>query len=290
MKFAIAIAYNDPAHLNPIARAAEESGFGAIVVSDHIIYPGRLETPYPYTKSGKPRWDADTPWPDPFVAVASMAAVTERLEFITSIFVLTLRHPVLAAKTIATTSVLSQGRLKVGVGAGWMREEFDLLDQRFERRGSRLAESIEVMRKLWRGGMVEHHGEHYDFDPVQMSPVPESTVPIYGGGLSPLALKRAATLCDGWASEIQTKDELRSINAQLRAHRAASDRADKPFGLCVALKDVFDIDGYKEMAELGVTEMITVPWLFYGPQSQTCEQKCAGIRRFGEEVIAKLDD
>ncbi len=289
VKFAIAVAYNDPTHLNPIARAAEEAGFGGIVISDHIIYPGRLETPYPYSETGKPRWEADTPWPDPFVAVASMAAVTERLEFITSIFVLTLRHPVLAAKTIATTSVLSGGRLKVGIGAGWMREEFELLGQPFEGRGRRLSESIDVMRKLWRGGMVEHHGEHYDFEPVQMSPVPEHEIHIYGGGLSTAALKRAATQCDGWASEIQTSSELIEINRQLLRYRADSERADEPFGLCVALKDVYTIDGYRRMADHGVSEMITVPWLFYGPQTQSCDQKCAGIRRFGEEVIAKLE-
>jgi probable F420-dependent oxidoreductase len=288
LKFAIAVAYNDPAHLNPIARTAEASGFGCIVVSDHVIYPGKLETPYPYTSTGKPRWEPETPWPDPFVAVASMAAVTERIEFITSIFVLTLRHPVLAAKTIATTSLLSGGRLKLGVGAGWMREEFDLLGQRFDRRGQRLSESIEVMRKLWRGGMVEHHGQFYDFDPVQMSPAPDRPIPIYGGGLSKPALRRAAQLCDGWASEIQTREELIGINKELRHMRAESERADEPFGLCVALKDVHDLDGYREMADLGVSELITVPWLFYGGQDQSCEEKCAGIRRFGDEVISKL--
>jgi probable F420-dependent oxidoreductase len=286
--FCIAVAYNDPTHLTEIARCAEASGFGGIVVSDHVVYPGRLDTPYPYTASGMPRWSADTPWPDPFVAVGAMAAVTTRLRFICSVFVLPLRHPVLAAKTIATASVISHGRLSVGVGAGWMREEFELLGQPFAGRGRRLAESIEVMRTLWRGGMVEHHGDHYDFGPVQMSPAPERPIPIYGGGVSDAALRRAATQCDGWASEIQTSAELETILAKLRAYRADSERADRPLRICAALKDVHDLAGYRRMADLGVTELITVPWLFYGADPESCEQKCDGIRRFGEEVIAQL--
>jgi len=214
--FCIAVAYNDPTHLTEIARVAEQAGFGAVVISDHLVYPQRLDTPYPYTADGAPRWQADTPWPDPFVAIGAMSAVTERLRFIVSVLVLPLRHPVMAAKSIATAAVLSGDRLTVGVGAGWMREEFDLLGQPFEGRGQRLDEAIEVMRTLWRGGMVEHHGAHYDFGPVQMSPVPRRPVPLYGGGVSEPALRRAATLCDGWASEVQTTREVEEIVQKLR--------------------------------------------------------------------------
>ena len=184
---------------------------------------------------------------------------------------------------------MSQDRLILGVGAGWMREEFDLVGQAFETRGRRLDESIDVLRSLLGGGMVEHHGDFYDFDPVQMSPVPDRALPIYGGGVSNAALRRAATLCDGWASEIQTCEELDAILERLRGYRAESARADQPFGVCAALRDVFDLDGYRAMAERGVTELITVPWLFYGDGSQTLAQKCDGIRRFADEVISKMD-
>jgi probable F420-dependent oxidoreductase len=290
LKLCIAVAYNDPTHLCEIARTAEEAGFGGIVVSDHIVYPERLETPYPYTSTGVPRWQADAPWPDPFVAIAAMAAVTQRLEFITSIFVLPLRHPVLAAKTIGTAAILSQGRVKVGVGAGWMREEFELLGANFEARGSRLEEGVEIMRALWRGGFAEYRGRHYDFDAVQMSPAPSVPIPIYGGGLSKAALRRAATRWEGWASEIQTTAEVKAIAAELRAYRADSERAQEPFGLCVALRDAHDADGFRRARDIGVTELITVPWLFYGADPDSLTQKCDGIRRFGDEVIAKLGD
>ena len=289
MDFCIAVAYTDPTQLTEIARTAEDVGFGGIVVSDHVVYPGQLETPYPYTENGKPRWEASTPWPDPFVAIGAMAAVTDRLRFVCSVFVLPLRHPVLAAKTIATAAVMSGDRLVVGLGAGWMREEFDLLGQPFAGRGRRLAEQIEVLRTLWRGGMVEHHGEHYDVGPVQMSPVPAKPIPLYGGGLSDAALRRAGTLCDGWASEVQTEAELHRIIEKLRAHRAAAGREDRPFGICAALRDVHDLDGYRRMRDCGVTELITVPWLFYAKDAPSLQQKCDGMRRFADEVIARLD-
>ncbi len=286
--FAIAVAYNDPSHLTKIAAAAEEAGFGAIVISDHVIYPGQLETPYPYTANGQPRWQPDTPWPDPFVAVAAMAAVTQRLRFITSIYVLPLRHPLLAAKTISTASILAGGRLTVGVGAGWMREEFDLVGVPFKGRGRRMEESLVAMRTLWQGGMVEHHGEFYDFGPVQMSPVPSQVIPVYGGGTSEVALRRAARLCDGWASEIQTTTQLTDILARLERYRNEAHRGEERFGICAAMRDVYDLDGYRRMRDMGVSELITVPWLFYDTDENSCQQKCDGIRRFADEVISKM--
>ena len=252
MDFLIAVAYSDPEHLCDIARAAESAGFGGIVISDHVIQPGTLETPYPYTEDGRPRWPPGTPWPDPLVAVGAMAAVTERLRFLTSVLVLPLRHPVLAAKSVATAAVLSGGRLTLGVGAGWMREEFTALGQSFENRGRRLAEAIEILRALLAGGPVEHHGEFYDFDTLEMHPVPKARVPIYGGGVSDAALRRAAALCDGWASEIQTRAELEEILVRLQTYRESSSRAGEPFGICAALRDVVDLEGYRAMEELGV--------------------------------------
>jgi probable F420-dependent oxidoreductase len=288
LDFCIAVAYCEPDHLCQIAQTAESAGFGGIVVSDHVVQPERVETPYPYTEDGQPRWEADTPWPDPLIAVTAMASVTETIRFITSVLVLPLRHPVLAAKSVATASVFSHGRLTLGVGAGWMREEFDVLDQAFENRGRRLAESIQILRTLLVGEMVAHKGEFYSFGPIQLNPVPETPVPIYGGGVSEPALRRAATLCDGWASEIQTRKELDEILIRLREYRASSSRADERFGICAALRDVYDLDGYREMKERGVTELITVPWMFYGGANQSCQSICDGIRRFGDEVLVRL--
>jgi probable F420-dependent oxidoreductase len=287
MKFCIALAYNDPHELPALAIAAEKAGFEAVILSDHLVYPAKLETPYPYTQDGRPRWEPDTPWPDPFVAVGALAAVTERLRFITSIFVLPLRHPVLAAKTIATAAVMSDERLVLGIGAGWMREEFDLVGAPFARRGRRMEESLAVMRALWTGEPVAHQGEFYRFDAVQMSPVPDRPVPVWGGGVSPVALRRAATLCDGWLSEIQKVAEMPDILKILREARADSPRAEIPFSVCAAVADAFTLDAYRRLHDQGVTHLITVPWMFYGPAT-TLATRCDGIARFGEEVLGPL--
>jgi probable F420-dependent oxidoreductase len=289
VNFDIALAYNDPRELPVLAVAADEAGYAGLILSDHLVWPERRETPYPYTPDGAPRWDADTPWPDPFVTTGALATVTRRIRFITSIFVLPLRHPVLAAKQISTAAVLSDGRLVLGIGAGWMREEFDLVGTSFGQRGRRMDEALEVMRNLWTGEPVEHHGEFFDFDAVRMSPVPEEPIPVWAGGLSEPALRRAATRCDGWLSEIQRSDEIPGIVKRLRELRADGPRADRPFSICAAVLDAYTPDAFRRLRDEGVTDFITVPWLFYG-QASSVQEKCDGIRRFADEMLAKLSD
>lgn len=285
MQFSLALAFNAPEQWLPLARAADEAGFHSVVVSDHLIYPEELRTPYPYTRSGRPRWERDTAWPDPMIAIGAMAAATERLKFITSIYLMPLRHPVVAAKQVATVEAFAPGRLVLGVGAGWMREEFDLLGIPFEKRGRRLDEGIDVMRRLLEGGAVEHSGECFEFEPLRISPVPEHPVPIWGGGTSDRALRRAATRLDGWVSEIQDRAEVHDIVAKLRAWRAESERAGEPFGLCVALRDGFTPEHHREMEDLGVTQLITVPWLVEGLTEDDVGKKCDAIHRFGDATI-----
>jgi len=287
MEIGVTIHATDKA-MNPIELAvcAEERGFYSLYLPEHTHIPTSRLTPWPGgAELPRDYWHTH----DPFVALSAMAAVTERINFITSIFVLTLRHPVMAAKTIATTSVLSGGRLKLGVGAGWMREEFDLLGQPFERRGRRLSESIDVMRKLWRGGMVEHHGEFYDFDELQMSPAPTARIPLIGGGLSKPALRRVGRLLDGWISDIHTADELAEIIARIRAFRAEYGRADEPLDIIAACSDASGVDGYRRLEELGVTHIQTMPWMFYGGgDSASLREKVEGLKRFASDVIEPM--
>ena len=290
MQFSIALAYNEPEDLPVLARTAEEAGFGSVILSDHLLYPENRQTPYPYTKDGRMPWQADTPWPDPFVTAAALGAVTKRLRFIVSVMVFPLRDPVLAAKTIMTTSVMTQGRLELGVGAGWMREEFEIVGQPFDRRGKRLDESIDVLRKFEAGGLIEHHGDCFDIPPVRMAPTPARPTPLYGGGTSKPALRRAAERCDGWAGQIQSRSDLPGILDQLRRFRKESPRRAEPFRIVSAVSDAYDEHTYREAEDLGVTDMITVPWVFLGADltGSSLEQKCEGIRRFGEDVLDRL--
>jgi len=288
MKFITSLAFSDPAHFLRLAKAADEAGFDAVGLPDHVVHPERIATPYPYTDDGAPRWQPFTPWPDPWVAAGAMSAVTRRLRFVTTIYVLPMRNPFLVAKAVGTAAVLSGNRVALGIGAGWMREEFELLEQRFQARGRRADEMIEVLRKLWSGGMVEHHGEVFDFDRLEMSPVPGEEIPIYSGGLSKPALRRAATRCDGWISDLHSSAELRGLIAELQRLRADSPRAEHPFQILASCKDAFDRDGYRRLEEIGVTHLVTMPWVFYGAAEDDVAAKCDGLRRFGDEVVAPL--
>jgi probable F420-dependent oxidoreductase len=287
MQFAIPTAFSPASHFCAMARAAEDSGWDMVAISDHVAHPQRIVSPYPYTADGSIRWDENTAWPDPWVSIGAMAAVTRRLRFVTNIYVLALRNPFLAAKAVATAAALSGDRVALGVGVGWMREEFELAGQEFGTRGRRTDEMIEVLRKLWSGDYVEHSGRFYRFDRVRMLPAPGAPVPIYGGGLSEPALRRAARL-DGWISDIHTRAELAEIGATLRRFRAEAGLGGEPFALVAACSDAFDADGIRRLAEIGVTHYATAPWLFYGGSWDSLESKVDGMRRFADQVIAKL--
>jgi probable F420-dependent oxidoreductase len=288
MKWCMPLAFNAEGQWTALARTAEEAGFDSVVISDHLIYPEILETPYPYTRNGNPRWRPETAWPDPLIAVTALASATTRLRFITSVYLLPLRHPVVAAKQIATAEIFTQSRLTLGVGIGWMREEFDLLGIPFEGRGRRMVEAIEIMEKLWQGGFVEHRGEFYDISSLQISPTPSARIPIWGGGISEVALKRAATLFDGWLSEVQNTNELPDFIETLTRCRAESPRAGKPFAINASVRDAIDLGQFRDLRDLGVTHLNVVPWLLQGMTEDDVSKKCDGIRRFGDEIISKL--
>jgi alkanesulfonate monooxygenase SsuD/methylene tetrahydromethanopterin reductase-like flavin-dependent oxidoreductase (luciferase family) len=135
--------------------------------------------------------------------------------------------------------------------------------------------------------MVEHHGELYDFDRLEMSPVPGRPIPIYVGGLSKPALRRAARN-DGWISDLHSTAELKEIVAQLRVLRNDLGRAAEPLHILASATDAFDVDGYKRLEEVGVTHLLTMPWMFYGGTLDSLDSKREGIRRFGDKIISNM--
>ena len=288
MKFIGHLAFSVPEHYVAMAKAMDESGFDSCAVSDHVVHPQTIDTPYPYTPDGQPRWEPFTPWPDPWVAIGAMASVTERLRFVTSIYVLAMRNPFAVAKVVATAAAFSNNRVAMGIGTGWMEEEFRLLEQPFRRRGKRMDEMLTVLRTLWQGGMVEHHGEFYDFAPLEMTPVPTATVPIYTGGFSKAALRRAGRLCDGWISDLHSTEEIGALISTVLEYRQDSDRAGQPLDVLASANDAFDVDGYRRLEDVGVTHILTMPWLFYGADPALLDEKTDGIRRFADDVIAKM--
>lgn len=286
MNFVLSAAFNAPEHLTELAVCAESCGFAAMSFPDHVVHPETLDTPYPYTPDGSRRWPAFTPWVDPWVAIAACAAVTKRLRFTNNVFVLALRNPFLAAKAISTASVLSHGRVVLTVGVGWSNIEYTLAGQDFHTRGRRTDEMIEILRKLWSGEMVEHHGRDYDFPRLEMNPVPPRPIPIWVGGISDAALRRAARY-DGWLSDLQPSAEIAACIERVQRHRAELGRSDTPFDVMASASDAFDQGGYRRLADAGVTHVLTLPWVFSHGDTKDLEKKKDGMRRFADAVIAR---
>jgi probable F420-dependent oxidoreductase len=214
--------------MTEMARELEEAGFDSLWVSDHIVMPKEIESRYPFAADGRATWSSSTPYFDAFIALAMIAAATERVSFGTAVLVLPLRHPVVAAKQLASLDVASGGRLQLGVGAGWLREEFEALAVPFESRGARLEEWIELLRECWTGTPQPRQSSHYTLPSgVLCLPTPVHDIPILVGGHSGPALRRAGALGDGWLGQ-QSLDRLDP--AEISTARAAVEAAARAAG------------------------------------------------------------
>ncbi|HZZ96344.1 MAG TPA: TIGR03619 family F420-dependent LLM class oxidoreductase [Jatrophihabitantaceae bacterium] len=288
-QFSCAIAMSPLDQIVPLAQTAEECGFTSIALPDSLFYSETVSADYPYTDDGSRMWNADTPWPDPLIAAGAIGAATTKIRSYTQVLKLGSRNPLLLARQLLTVAALTQNRFGFGVGIGWSPEEFRWCGERYERRGKRVDEMIEVIQLVLGGGMVEHHGEFYDFDKLQMSPAPTQPVPIYVGGHTEVALKRAARVGDGWTSAMIKFDDLVATKKRLDELRAGYGRADQPFEIQAVCIDRFGVDGYLEQFEAGVTDIITMPWVFYGVGLDgELEAKQDGIRHFADDVMGKV--
>jgi probable F420-dependent oxidoreductase len=209
------------------ARRMEALGYDSLWASDHVVIPHRIASRYPYSPIGKFPLTPEVPFLEPLTTLAMVAGVTERVQLGTSILVLPHRNPVLAAKMAATIDHLSEGRLVLGVGVGWMREEIELLGGDYDRRGAWSDEALAVMRACWRDPRSAHHGEFFSFDEIGVFPKPaRGDIPILIGGHTPRALRRVAELGDGWHAAFITPEALKADIARLRDECA---RRKRPF-------------------------------------------------------------
>jgi probable F420-dependent oxidoreductase len=239
-----------------LAVHADALGFEGIMGADHGFVPRHMENGYLYSENGVPPISGDMPYPDVWTTIAAMAAVTKRLKFSTAVYVLPLRNPIEVAKALGNLARLSNNRVILGAGAGWMKEEFEVYGVDFKTRGKRMVEMIEVMRKLWAGGYVEHHGELFDFPPLQLAPAPDRDVPIYLGGTIDLALKRSARLAQGWIGAGNDIDEVPEILSKLNDWRAEFGRDQEPFETVIAVRQLEQVDAVKKLEDHGMTSAV----------------------------------
>jgi len=285
VEFWQAIAHTELDQLAPFARIAEDLGCTGVTSGDHFATPERIASPYPYTVDSK-RWEnAKTIIPDPLIQCAALAQSTTHLRFMTTCYVLPMREPFAAAKAIATAAVMSRNRLVLGVGVGWMKEEFDLVQIPFATRGRRCDEMLAVITKLLRGGMVEHHGELFDFARCEMVPVPEQPVPILIAGHSDAALRRAARW-DGWVGAHYDVAELLGWAPRMQRAWRDAGRSGAP-QIVAAVNDLTRPEQVRQLEDAGVTGVIAMPLTWRGVSASTLAQKRAALETFANEVMAK---
>ena len=288
MQFWSGTAFMDPRDATAVARMLDEAGFDGMVTSDHMIYPRALSSPYPDSESGKPGWAPETAWPDSWVMTGAMAAVTSRLRFSNAVYIAPARPLLEVAKLVATASVVSDGRVTLAAGVGWMREEFELMGQDFSTRGKRLDEMIPALRALWQGGWVSWSGRYYQVPEMMIEPHPPAPVPIWCGGESEAALRRAARLCDGWVGYAYGWDDAVGYAERLRALRREYGRGGEPFDILLALLEPPSSDLYRRAEDAGITAVMVAPWMLDGvAPTGDPDRFRPSIERFAQAVIAK---
>jgi probable F420-dependent oxidoreductase len=287
MKFGVMfsniLGFSRPDGAVAIARAAEEAGFESLWTVEHIVVPAGYESEYPYDDSGRMPGADDMPLPDPLVWLAYVAAATTTIRLATGVLILAERNPVVTAKEVATLDSLSGGRVTLGVGAGWLKEEFDAIGVPFERRGKRLDENIEAMRALWTQDKPSYDGEFVSFTDAICSPRPaQGSVPIVIGGHTEAAARRAGRLGDGF---FPAKGETEHLIAVMRDTARDAGRDPDTIEITSGGGDVFGsgaLDAVAKLEDIGVERIVIPPLAF----------DTGGIHdalaRYGDEVIAKV--
>jgi len=253
-----------PENIVTVARWAEELGYHSAWISDHVALPEpeQVKSKYPYDSENQWRLPAETDWLDPFMVLAWAGAVAPSIKLGTSVMVLPLRNPVLLAKQLASLDFLTGGRVILGAGVGWMKEEFDIIGEPFKRRGARTAEMVELMRQLWTGEMVDYQGEFYQVSNCKMHPpAVQDSIPVVWGGHSDYALKRVARLGDGWHPTQTPMAQL--ADGIERLHRFCEEYGCDPASLTIIARPgpVYPINAetHARHQELGVDQVVVDP-------------------------------
>ncbi|MFG1948512.1 TIGR03619 family F420-dependent LLM class oxidoreductase [Nonomuraea sp. NPDC048826] len=240
----------------PIAETAEHEGFHGLWIPDHVVSPTLTDGKYPYSSHGRPSFDPATPFADPMVMAGHLAAATSRIRLGIGVYVLPLRHPLAAARSVMSAQELSGGRLVLGVGVGWMRAEFESLGQEFSGRGGRTEEMLGVMRRAWTGEPVRHEGRWYSFPELTVAPGTTEPVPVLIGGASERALVRAVRHGDGWYGPPGTADQTSAYVSALQAELERQGRERSTFRLVARAPEDDPLAGVRALAERDVDEVV----------------------------------
>jgi probable F420-dependent oxidoreductase len=282
MEFGIMFAntgpFIQPDGLTLLAQTAEEVGVESLWAVEHVVVPTGYGSTYPYSEDGKMPGSEEAPIPDPLVWLTYAAAVTKKIKLATGIIILPQRHPFYLAKEAATLDILSGGRFLLGVGVGWLEEEFKALNVPFKQRGAITDESIGALRDLWSDGACEHKGEYYAWPSVESNPKPLGRkVPIIIGGHSKASARRAARFGDGFFPA--RPDKLEECLAELKAECGRIGR--DPGEIEISTGSIPTLDEVKRLEDMGVSRFTV------GPPGYTPDALREGLEKLGNELISK---
>jgi probable F420-dependent oxidoreductase len=266
------------------AQVLEEAGFEGAGLADHVAVPVGFKSVHP---SGENPFTPDSSFPDTFTTIAALSMITQRLRFMSYVYIIPLRDPFTVAKQVATAATLSGNRVVLGAGAGWLEEEFSLLGHHFSDRGPRFDEALDVIEDFWQDGVARHKGAYYSFEEAGMFPVPTAPIPIWVGGKSRAALRRAARH-DGWLGMNYPLDEIGQLLKQLSACRDGVSTDAGPFEVFVIPNALPSLDLYRQLEDMGVTSTMGMGWHPDESPTLSLEAKRAGAGRFSEQFIDPL--
>src|SRR5438093_5018672 len=263
VKVGVALFRLRPERAAAVARHARRLGFESVWVPEHLVLPTRIASRYPYAPDGGPPFTPDAPHLDPLILLMHVADATTTVRLGTSVYLLPLRHPLATARLAMSLDVLSGGRLRLGVGVGWLAEEFEAAGIDFHTRAARTRECVRAVRALWTEVEPEFRGRFFSFGPVRFEPKPvqKPHPPIVFGGESEAALRRAAALGDGWYGVGHTPESAAVQATKLRALLAAAGRGAAPFELTVShAGGVLGPDDGRRYAGAGIARVVVLPW------------------------------
>ncbi len=258
--FANAGPFANPELFSHLMTSADSAGIESAWTVEHVFVPRNYESTYPYAPGGKMPGPENSPIPDPFVALAYAAAITKKIRLATGVLILPQRHPAYVAKEVASLDVLSGGRVTLGIGVGWLKEEFDALGISFDDRAARTRETVDAMRSLWSGGPSTFHGKFFNWDSVESNPKPVQgpNVPIVIGGHTDIAARRAARYGNGFFPGRGSADRLKELIGILREECAKIGRDPAEIELTGGMMAP-DPDYVAKAEDMGFSRLIIAP-------------------------------
>lgn len=285
MEFAINLFGGDPAQWPALVKRADELGYDSVWMPYHLITPMEWQSRYPHHESGRPGpYNPHTPFVDPWVAFGHFAAITKRIKFGTGVYILPLVNPFVTARAAASAHLFSGGRLLLGVGSGWMAEEFGVVGEEYANRAARMEEILDILPLLWSGQPVSYDGEFYSFEPVLFTPAPSTPIPIIFGGEAEPALRRAAQRGDGWRS-IGPYDRTLATIQRLRELREEAGRTHLPFQIWAGCPGEPTLENLAQCHQDGIDNVSVNIWP--PDTTTTLDEKLASLERFAEGAMIR---